>query len=80
MTAKERKEVRRSLRDSLAKADRWIEMAVIGDELGVREIPEESVRGREQIISELKEIKQEIADKVALFMADIDEAIDKMTC
>lgn len=80
MTAKERKEVRRSLRESLDRANRWIQMAVIGDEIGVTEMPEESLRGREQIISELKGAKQEITDKVALLLSDIDEAIDKMTC
>ena len=80
MTVKERKEVKRLLKSSVDKADKWIQMAAIGDELGVIQMPKESVKGRELVISELKSVKQEITEQVALLMADIDKAIDDMTC
>lgn len=78
MQEKERKEVKRSLKSAIDKADKWILMASLGDKLGATELPNESVEGRKIVITELERAKQQITDNLTLFMKDLDDAINQM--
>ncbi len=78
MTSKERKEIKHSLKTEIDHADTWIKLAIIGDKLDAKEY-DVSVDTRKTIVDSLIKAREGISDKVAKYLAEIDEAISKMS-
>ena len=79
MTNKERKQVRRALKRAITNSEHDISLVNISDKYGCKDTLGESAKAREILIASLKSARQEITDNIDLLIAEIDEAIKKMS-
>ncbi|MBQ8043290.1 MAG: hypothetical protein IJ272_03970 [Clostridia bacterium] len=80
MTNKELNNLKKALNKDVDDAQIFIGLARLGVAVGATTAPEQSANVRETIISNLTSLKQRISTDVEKLMAEIDDAINQMSC
>lgn len=78
MTIKERKQIKHSLKTNIDSADNWIKMALAEIDPRNTGNKNESI-SKENVVERLKMLKALICDDTNVFLAEIDDAIDKLS-
>jgi len=80
MTAKERRNLKHTLKTNIDSADLYIKIADIGETAGVNSPKNKDITAdkRAFVVNELTTLKQQIADAYSKFMSEIDNAISNL--
>ena len=79
MASKEVSNIKKALKNDINHAESFITLADMGLTVGATTSPKQSIEARETIISSLVALKQSISDNTERLLAEIDNAISKMS-